>query len=67
MTDVRATVEIDRPAAEVFDYLADMANNPEWQRGQQRCTCRPELRVRICRMAPEPDHVARCGWLQRHR
>ena len=32
------SIEIGRPAAEVFDYLADMSNNPEWQKGQVRCT-----------------------------
>ncbi len=33
-----ATIDIDRPAAEVFDFVADMANNPRWQGGQERCT-----------------------------
>ncbi|MEL6981488.1 MAG: SRPBCC family protein [Actinomycetota bacterium] len=45
MTDISATIEIDRPAGEVFDYLADMANNPQWQQGQQECrwTSEPPL------------------------
>lgn len=38
MTEVIVSTEIERPADEVFAYLADMANNPEWQQGQQRCT-----------------------------
>lgn len=38
MTDVHASIDIDRPAGEVFGYIADMANNPHWQRGQERCT-----------------------------
>lgn len=45
MTEVRAEVEIERAAGAVFDYLADMENNPTWQRGQQSCvwTSEPPL------------------------
>lgn len=28
---------IERPAAEVFELVADMARNPDWQRGMQSC------------------------------
>jgi uncharacterized protein YndB with AHSA1/START domain len=28
---------IPRPAAEVFEFLADAANNPRWQKGMRRC------------------------------
>lgn len=47
MTDITVSVEIHQPAAKVFAYIADMANNPEWQRGQQSCewTSEPPLRV----------------------
>lgn len=38
MLEVEASVEIDRPAADVFAYLADMSNNPKWQRGMKACT-----------------------------
>ena len=38
MTRVTASIDIERSADEVFDFLADMENNPDWQRGQQRCT-----------------------------
>jgi uncharacterized membrane protein len=38
MIEVGASVEVERPAAEVFDFLADMANNPRWQRGMRACT-----------------------------
>lgn len=31
------TIDIDRPAAEVFAYLADFENNPKWQGGMDRC------------------------------
>lgn len=31
MTSVEHKVKIDRPAEEVFDFLADGANNPRWQ------------------------------------
>ena len=37
MTDITTSAEIGRPAAEVFAYIADMANNPQWQNGQRRC------------------------------
>ncbi|MEM7288593.1 MAG: SRPBCC family protein [Actinomycetota bacterium] len=47
MTDITASIEIGRPADEVFAYLADMANNPTWQKGQQSCewTSDPPLRL----------------------
>jgi len=38
MAGVSISTEIGRPASEVFDYVADMSNNPEWQRGQVSCT-----------------------------
>jgi uncharacterized protein YndB with AHSA1/START domain len=31
MIHLEHTVEIDRPPAEVFDYMMDMENLPEWQ------------------------------------
>ncbi len=37
MTDVSTSIEIERPAGEVFSYVADMANNPDWQKGQVSC------------------------------
>jgi len=47
MIEVRAEVSVERPPAEVFAYLADMANNPEWQNGMQSCrwTSEPPLRL----------------------
>ncbi len=33
----RTTVEIARPAHEVFAYLADFENNPHWQGGMEAC------------------------------
>ena len=38
MLEVEASVDIERPAADVFTYLADMSNNPKWQRGMKACT-----------------------------
>lgn len=32
-----AAATIDRPADEVFAFLADAANNPRWQRGMRTC------------------------------
>lgn len=47
MTHITASVEIERPASEVFGYLADMENNPRWQKGQEHCqwTSEPPLRL----------------------
>lgn len=35
--EVTSQIDIDRPAAAVFDYVADMSNNTAWQQGQVRC------------------------------
>ncbi|MEM7160405.1 MAG: SRPBCC family protein [Myxococcota bacterium] len=35
--DFEHSVEIERPAAEVFAYVADFANNPKWQAGMRSC------------------------------
>ena len=35
--DVECSVEIDRPADEVFAFVADFANNPRWQGGMDSC------------------------------
>ena len=32
-----ATRAIARPAAEVFEFFADAANNPKWQKGMKEC------------------------------
>ena len=47
MIEVRAEVTVRRPPTEVFAYLADMAHNPEWQKGMQTCrwTSEPPLRL----------------------
>lgn len=37
MIEVTATADIPRPADEVFAFVADMSNNPRWQRGQVSC------------------------------
>ena len=44
---VRATtsVEIDRPADDVFEFVAEFTNNPRWQRG-----------MRACRWTSDPPH-----------
>jgi len=43
----RTRIEIERPAASVFAYLADFENNPAWQGGMHACrwTSEPPLRV----------------------
>lgn len=47
MTEIQTSIEIERPADVVFDYVADMANNPSWQRGQQRCTWTSEPPIAV--------------------
>ena len=37
MQPVVVSVEIDRPAEEVFAYLDDVENNPRWLRGMRSC------------------------------
>jgi uncharacterized membrane protein len=47
MIEVAASVEIECPASVVFDYLADMSNNPQWQRGMETCTWTSEPPLRL--------------------
>lgn len=46
MIEVTSEVAIDRPADEVFAFLADAENNPAWQQGMERCrwTTSPPIR-----------------------
>ena len=47
MLEVQASIDIDRPPDVVFDFIADMANNPRWQKGMRECrwTSEPPLRL----------------------
>ena len=47
MIEMSANVRISRRADVVFDYLADMANNPLWQNGMSSChwTSEPPIAV----------------------
>ena len=47
MIRTSTSVEIDRPAAEVFAFVSEFPNNPKWQRGMRSCqwTSDPPLRV----------------------
>jgi uncharacterized membrane protein len=44
---MQSSLEIDRPAAEVFDVVADFSRNPEWQKGMRSAvwTSEPPTRV----------------------
>src|SRR5688500_16651015 len=44
---VGTSIEIERPAGDVFAFVSDPTNNPRWQRGQRSCraTSDPPLRV----------------------
>lgn len=44
MIEVEHTLEIERPAEEVFDYLTDVARLPEWQESADRVEVDGELR-----------------------
>lgn len=37
MIEVTSQVDIARPAGEVFAFLADASNNPQWQKGMRSC------------------------------
>ena len=41
------SIEIDRPASEVFDYVADATHNPEWQSGMRSCRWTSEASMSI--------------------
>jgi uncharacterized membrane protein len=45
--DVSTSIDIDRPADEVFAFVSEFPNNPRWQSGQRSCewTSEPPLRV----------------------
>src|SRR4051794_32153129 len=47
MIETSTSIEIDRPAAEVFAFVSDFPSNPRWQGGQRACrwTSEPPLRV----------------------
>ena len=47
MIRVEVSVAIDRSSDEVFTYLSEWSNNPEWQKGMKSCTWTsdPPLRV----------------------
>ena len=45
--ETSTSIEIDRPADEVFAFVSEFPNNPRWQRGQRSCrwTSPPPLGV----------------------
>ena len=47
MVEASTSIEIERPADEVFAFVSEFPNNPRWQRGQRSCrwTSDPPLRV----------------------
>jgi uncharacterized membrane protein len=47
MMHVTSNLEVNRPAAEVFRFVADAENNPRWQKGMRSCrwTTTPPIRV----------------------
>lgn len=47
MIEVVVSVEVARPADEVFAYLADWSNNPQWQDGMVACTWTSEPPLQV--------------------
>ena len=47
MKQVEVSVDIDRPASEVFDYLNEVSNSPKWLKSAVSCmwTTDPPVRV----------------------
>jgi uncharacterized membrane protein len=47
MIETSTSIEIDRPAGDVFAFVSEFPNNPRWQRGQRECrwTSPPPLGV----------------------
>ena len=47
MIEIVTTTAISRPTGDVFSFVADMTNNPDWQGGMQSCqwTSDPPIRV----------------------
>ena len=45
MVTAKTSVDIDRPADEVFRFVSELPNNPRWQRG-----------MRACRWTSDPPH-----------
>jgi uncharacterized membrane protein len=47
MVEASTSIEIERPADDVFAFVSDFPNNSRWQRGQRSCrwTSDPPLRV----------------------
>ena len=38
MRPITVGVDVERPANDVFAFVADVENNPRWQRGMRRCS-----------------------------
>ena len=53
---MQSSLEVDRPAAEVFAVIADFSRNPEWQRGMKSAVWTSEPPVRV---GSTYDQVAR--------
>jgi uncharacterized membrane protein len=47
MIEVTSSVDLQRPSAEVFAFVADAGNNPLWQQGMRSCrwTTDPPIRI----------------------
>lgn len=45
--DFKHSIEIARPAAEVFAYIADFENNPAWQGGMVACRWTSEEKMAV--------------------
>lgn len=47
MIEVSTSIDIERPADDVFAFVSEFPNNPKWQRGQESCTWTSEAPLRV--------------------
>ena len=45
--DFEHAIELERPAAEVFAFVADFENNPRWQGGMKACRWTSDARAAV--------------------
>jgi uncharacterized membrane protein len=44
---VTSSLEVDRPAGEAFQFIADAENNPKWQKGMRSCQWTTEAPIGV--------------------
>ena len=62
MAIAEAGVHIDRPADEVFAYMADPANNPTWRKNVVRMAWADDGPMRVGRRGNQTQHLIGRDW-----